>query len=570
MMYNIFNDTQKIKLISQIEKDLCDLRPNANEDEINNIINQIPPQYLTQKDDLMMVCQTFAYYARNNFQTNKGNSIKLFEKIFSPIKEILQDLSSFFWNIFGGLFFFKLWFYNENLISMEQIIQATRFQEAPTVAEYFLPEIIEHEPEIFESEIKKKIHVPYTKEYIDEFVDLRVKYFNWLRNSNDYHDSAYLEIEKDPFRLSIKLDDIDSFQKIFSNLNLKFDMEVSESVLESYLYNPRPIPLLEYIIQYNAFNIFKFVMMNSKIEIDNIFSSICQRNYDLMHIVESQMKEKFVVEGLECSIQSWNHEVTEYILNNYDYYNFLEKSDVEQEKDEIVLRLISDTCFSFNFIFLDSVLIPFLIKNKRFLDDQINDILQNSFHDQSCFFSREFLKHPNVDINYYSPTNTNAITLVAAINQNNAQAVELLFKNPKINYSTPGISKFSPFQWSVGRFVDMKIVKMFTKQPGFNVNQRENVYFVTAFQISTLKMNSYALQFLSDNFNNLEVNDFGELFHFVLKEDNLFILKILLRCYKKFFPEFSKKIIISKFQKLFNDETELGVKFEEVVNEILK
>ena len=199
-MENLFNNKTKTDIFKQIQYDLLELQENADDEEINNIFEKIPPDFLNNKDDIMIICQLFAYYSRNNCRTKKGNVIKLLEKIIEPMKIHLQDESSFFWFIFGGL-----WLYEEGLISIEKIINATRQDDSLKVTEYFLPEIIEKETEIFEKEIKNKFEpIKYTKEYINEFKELRKKHFKWLRNSGDFHDPSYLEIEKNPLRLSIK------------------------------------------------------------------------------------------------------------------------------------------------------------------------------------------------------------------------------------------------------------------------------------------------------------------------------------------------------------------------------
>ena len=92
-MESIFKNETKIKIYANIQKLLNNLKPNSPDKDITNLINQIPPDYLNQKEELMMICQLFAYYARNSLITIKGNAIKLFEKIMDPIKNYLQDES---------------------------------------------------------------------------------------------------------------------------------------------------------------------------------------------------------------------------------------------------------------------------------------------------------------------------------------------------------------------------------------------------------------------------------------------------------------------------------------------
>ena len=70
-MENLFNNKTKTDIFKQIQYDLLELQENADDEEINNIFEKIPPDFLNNKDDLMIICQLFAYYSRNNCRTKK-------------------------------------------------------------------------------------------------------------------------------------------------------------------------------------------------------------------------------------------------------------------------------------------------------------------------------------------------------------------------------------------------------------------------------------------------------------------------------------------------------------------
>ena len=233
-MEHIPIDESKINIYAKIQDSLCELLPNSSDESIDEIINQIPQNYLTQKEDLMMICQLFAYIARNNCQTKKGNAIKLFEKILDSIKQQFKNDSSFFWQIFGGILFLKHWFYEEGLIFIEDIVQRSRSDTTLTIAEYFLPEIIEKEPDFYDKELKAKFKDKLTEGYIENYKETRKKYFQWSRNSSNYNDPLYREIETNQFRYALKTDDVDTFQKILSNSNMSFNSQISELIYESY------------------------------------------------------------------------------------------------------------------------------------------------------------------------------------------------------------------------------------------------------------------------------------------------------------------------------------------------
>ena len=99
-MSRIFEDNSKIKQFEQIQKNLSSLMPNSADDAIQSLLSQIPEELLATKEDLMIICELFAIYARNKHKTKKRNVFKLFEGIMTQIKAQLNDESSFFLEYF--------------------------------------------------------------------------------------------------------------------------------------------------------------------------------------------------------------------------------------------------------------------------------------------------------------------------------------------------------------------------------------------------------------------------------------------------------------------------------------
>ena len=161
-MENILQDDIKIKTFAKLQELIKDLKPNSNDAELDKIIDFIPAKYLINKEDLMIICQLFTYLARLNCAPLHKNSIKLLQRIMDPIKTLLQNESSYFWSITGGIFYIKLWMHKEGLISIETIIQACQEDDTFYASEYFYPEILKEKPEIFENETKYKMKKLYT------------------------------------------------------------------------------------------------------------------------------------------------------------------------------------------------------------------------------------------------------------------------------------------------------------------------------------------------------------------------------------------------------------------------
>ena len=221
-MNTIFTDKDKIKIFSQIQESLTHLKSNSDEESIDLIIQQIPPQYLDQKDDLLTICTIFGYYSRNNNKNKIGNVVKLFTKIIEPMKKHLKNETSFIWNIFGSIFYLKRWMHEEGLISIEYIIQ--------------------------------------------------------------------------------------------------------QSLFENVYYNPHEVSLMDFAIDFNSIKIVKYLFMNGALSTSQtVFNSICSRNYEIIHMIESKCEDEFRKNCLSDSIQCWNLETAMYSIENYGY------SQVDQE-----------------------------------------------------------------------------------------------------------------------------------------------------------------------------------------------------------------------------------------------
>ncbi|KAK8898213.1 hypothetical protein M9Y10_000489 [Tritrichomonas musculus] len=544
-MEDLFYDTEKIDQFIQIQSNLLDLAPNSSEEELDNLIKRIPPNYLNQKYDLMTICQLFIYYSRNNIHNIKGNTIKLLEKIMKQIKLYLSDESTFFWNISSGLFYLKLWFYEENLISIEEIIGYCRIKNHFAAREYFFPEIIEKEPETFESDFKPILQTTFSEQYINNFKELRKKYFNWLRNSCDYHDPSYLEIEKNQLRLAIKTDDIDSFQRILSGSNISIDSTICESLIENHIRDSKEVSLIEYAIEFNSIKIVKYLVMNDvKLTDRTIFNAIVKRNNDVIHIIESRKRTDFFKESFFCSISTWNHDVLEYTLEN-GKLNIFEN---EQNNGDLNI-IIRNTFSSFNFHFFKEYLLPFFRKDQSFVKDSLYAIILNTFFDFSCFFLNPFLKLPGIDINFcsFSPEDKQPL-LVKAVKMQNARAIEIILSNPSIDINSKGGANFNAFQFACAGQINMKIIKMLCNHTKFEIDWSEKTYKLTGFQFSMIKGHSYATEYLINRYPHLVDDKCFQIFEYCIINHSIKSMKIVLKHYLEKNKDITRDNVLDKFE----------------------
>lgn len=560
-MEYILSEASKISFYAHIQKELCALSPNANDEEINILIDQIPENYLNQKENLMIICQLFAYYPRNSPKKVRRNVFKLFDKIMIHIKTHMQGQSTFFWNIFGGLFYFKQYMYDEGLISIDNIVQEAVRDNLPHVSEYFLPEIIEKSPEIFEYEIKHKIRTQYSEQYIKEFKELRRKHLKWLRESNDYHDPSYKEIEKNRLRLAIKTDDIEIFQSILSYSNLSVNSEIEESALENSYFRPAKVQLIKYAIEFDSIKIFKYLIMNDAIVDDGVvFYSIRNQNLEIIHIVESKANEQFKKMCLNYSIDCWNYELAVYSAENYD--SILEDEINEEENEEKYKKIfgfISVMCYSINFQFFESMIIPFLQKNSQFVEKNINEIVFCTLQDQSAYFLKMFMKYPNVDINYHSFKNNDQSNLCHAIYLKNLNAVEFILSHPDVDLDKPGHRIFLPFQFACVYCNNIKVFEMFCNY----FNNQKNLNEKIPLNVCIVNNNFIAIDFFLNHLNGYDKIIPKEMFFYCLNHHYLISLKMILK-YTKVKHEDKIIDIAKNLQELPTDLDKLNM----VLNEL--
>lgn len=553
-MNYFFSQLEKIEQYEKIQKNLLSLDPNTDDDQIKKLIDHIPKNFLRNKEDLMIICELFAIYARIRNKTKKRNVFKLFEGIMNSIKIYLQDQSKFFWNILGGLFYLKLWMYQNGLISIDTIILSAKKDKNHSIAEYFLPEIIENDPEIFEKEIKYQINCPYSDEYLNQFKEKRQKYLNWLCESGDFFDPLYKEIETDPLLYSLVTDDVDTFQKIVTNSNLDINSRIKESLIQNShrVYNDET--LLEFALEYNAIKISKFLIMNDA-ELTNglYYSAITCYDLDMIHLLETKIPNNFAEYMMCNAVSDWNDEIVDYILNKYDEYDFLDKKvDSDFKNKKYIIEMIQNTFTYLNFGLLKSKIIPFLNNNNEFVNENIYEILKLTFGELSGYFAKEFLKNSNIDINHY---NDHFSVLGRAIDNENANVIEFLLMNKQIDVNKDAFNKFPPLMFACGNYADMKIIKLIANHPDVNVNLRDGRYDVNAFEISVSRGNLYATQYLIENYSKIETRSYSILLQFSLKKRYLKTLKVILKHYFEIEQNVEyEKLIKSIKDKDFNNE----------------
>lgn len=557
-------DEGKIKIYANIQTLLCSLEPNSSKEAIDNLIKQIPQDYLNQKEELKMISQLFAQYGKNSLPTKRGNVIKLFSSIMPSLKKHLPNESPFFWEIFGSLLHFKLWFFQEGLISIDQILAATFQESTPSVKRYFYPEIYEYNKEIFDKEIRPKGHFNTDEENINEFKDNRQKFFNFLRDSNDFNDPIYEELVEEEFVLTLKTDNLKKFKAYFKSLEYPVDLDVIETDIENF-YIDGPLSLIDFAIYYNSVHIFDYLLEKGAPLTDRSeYYSIISGNDHIMHEVNKKVWSYGDRKPLLYAIEIWNDKMTR-LAYDFCCASFLTEENVSSFKSGYAIQCFKSAFLSKNFIFFDKFLIPFIKKNSELIEDNFNNLALDSIYDLSCFFVKPFLNNPLFEIDYDDEDNNDISFLSSAISKKNQDALELLLKNPDVEINELSFMGFTPFQLLCLDPVLIPGFEMLSNHPNFNIEEK-NDDDTNALDVVSSVGNFIALQFIVDKYPDIEYEFFPN-FYMYLKEKHYYCLKILLKLFIKKNPSMECNEFIKNCKDAFGDMDDFDEKFIEILQE---
>lgn len=302
-------------------------------------------------------------------------------------------------------------------------------------------------------------------------------------------------------------------------------------------------------------------MKEAKLDNEIISYSIYNGDYEIIHLIESKMSDSFGKIALLQSIVYWKGKITDYIVNNYDF-DFLRAKNlknVEKETKGEILTIINDTIDSLNFRFFREFLMPFIKNNPDFISENIYEIIFSSFKDMSCFFTKEFLKFTEIDVNHFAGNNDNF--LICAIDENNKMAVELFLKNyDNIDINGLNDPKMAPLYYACGNFADIKILEDLCSYPNIDINHVVEEFGINAIQVSILRGNPISTKFLIDNYaDKLKFDSVSSIFYYCIQNDHLltmkYFVKFLMDRYKN---DKDRKIIILKSEKIFKEQNDFN------------
>ncbi|OHS99543.1 hypothetical protein TRFO_33999 [Tritrichomonas foetus] len=239
---------------------------------------------------------------------------------------------------------------------------------------FFFPEIKKANPEFYEMQAAK---LCITEE--------RIFQENHVKNIEEFYKARKLGHSVDEIAQIIQKDDLESFMTLVTkNENFNFNSTVENSIFENDNdVLSRKVYLVEYVMAFHSFNIFKYLLLNNvKFFQNSINFAIIGGNYEIIHILEEELNITFDLNNYFLSIRYHYPEIADYLLtttnfgvsckyfrqeffrnNNYKYiYNLLK----DPLKYDLILEDLSSIYYaqatnSTDLIFL---LIHYILLNK--------------------------------------------------------------------------------------------------------------------------------------------------------------------------------------------------------------
>lgn len=423
---------QNFQDIAEFQEQLIDMNETNFEELFNEILqSRLIKSKMTFRSILISIY--IAFISRPHKEQLYMNLFirisKLPENHFKPIDYLINFSNPFF----------ILNLYNAGIIPLDAIHeQATR---CPDLITYFFPELY---TSFFHSSIVRSHHknTPFDHSkkivqqirlvQIESFIDINAaetfldKRLDWLfRTFTEYRSSGH-----NPCILTQAIfnDNVQEMQDILAKNNIPPNALIPSSIFEtSRMPKSHGLPsLIEYAAYFGSIQCFKFLFQKCELlHFPTLVNyAVCGGNYEIIHLCESVLSDNFTQETLACSIQFFQREVSEYLLDNFP-----------------IKRSIFSACVSIIFYNLGS-----LIDHKDELDADPNGTdaqgstplslaSLNGDLDVVTFMLSTF---KNIDIN--NPNTDGNVPLIQAAKKGHFELIQYLTSFPQIdiNYQNLG------------------------------------------------------------------------------------------------------------------------------------
>ena len=383
---------EKIEVISNLQEQLI----NIDEISFSKIIDYIKNHkniFFNDHKSAIFFFKYLIFFSRHNF--------KKLEQILDIIIYFSDDLKnerthvkqSELFEICNIFYLVSInYLYFKNFFTIEDIIKKS-FKSCYIFIN-FLPEIEKYDHEYAELMLKNKIN-ENIKESFKSFISLiQSDYQKHILNRNSCYNQSSLH-------KSIRDDDINLFQKLISQNNIKLDDKIEFSFYERAKTIDENICPLKVAALYGSVHIFKFLLMNNAtIDDDLLKYAYSGCNAEIIHLIENKCSFD------ECYFQpilNFHNELLDYFIDNFGFEIVENDTNVKKilsnfhddncQYDILAYNGIRAAVITGNYPIIRSCIkkTAFFIRNVDLVEISENEADNKSFILQCCAFDIDLL-----------------------------------------------------------------------------------------------------------------------------------------------------------------------------------
>lgn len=369
------------------------------QDHLNHITDELYPEtiqfieehkdiFFNTREDVSLFLYNIDVFTTYNF-TKMELLLDICLHFSNDIKSKMDEVEII--DILCALLCGTYYLYKKSFFSIETIIKKSVNTNKENLFYYFYPEIKDYDAEFAEKyDNRCSIH------YIDMIM------FRHFVTTNIEQHKRNREFFFNPSNLhkSIRDDNISEFQSILSKNNLNYNYNFDSSFYERALTeNPKP-SLIQVAATYGAVHIFKFLWMQKDIKIEDnlICYAISGRNYEIIHICEEKCSKN---RALLFSINSHQHELTDYFLENIEKDEMKGQIDFDAEEEEEYNKNSKNNEGNiYSKLSIDLILVAYQVCNYHIMFPCLKKIIKN-VKNSDVSIEKSFICQINFDFPFF-------------------------------------------------------------------------------------------------------------------------------------------------------------------------
>ncbi|OHT04194.1 hypothetical protein TRFO_28364 [Tritrichomonas foetus] len=321
------------------------------------------------------------------------------------------------------------------------------------------------------------------------------------------------------FEKIIRKDDIHTFQQILSESNIDINCQFQFFDNEKYfVFKNISLSMLEYSAFYGSIQIFKFLWIQKGIKFGSnlLKCAVCGNNFDVIHLLESELKTKFDFSCLELAIAHHHYELTEYIISDLGIQQFPDTEILNRSIKSFNALFLYDHCDDFEYE----------INTLKYLTGGELPVISVAVNQNLLEVVKILSTIECIDLLKQDFTGKNALHLACA--KGYYEIVKFLAESDGMNINSTDNNGRTPLHWAVQS--DKEVVKYLIQLPRIDLN-KENKMKSTPF-LDAVILGKLEIVKLLANTHEIDVNrvdkDGNTALHLACEKNDLEMIKFLI------------------------------------------